>query len=304
MKIIDISFVTAFCFVLLGCGGGTEDSSESPRVTFSISNPEGEQIVSAPSEVSGTLNAGGTVSNPSSVSFDSYNVLTDSFNNYFSITVSEKSQIYISMILENGLTKAERSRCALSSDSDVILKLNGEKASCDYKAFIEVEAGTHELHFNIPANGGGYFSIGKITNEQYTFLEADGKGGLPNTPKYFLMGGQNEINKDMLFNFYAYEGVAGDRVVISTYLNEVVETGVKSLCNVANAENRARLVQGESIILNGMMGLSVNGGVHNCSESLDFVLPENGVYIFHLMFANSSSRTYPVDGYFLVDVQK
>jgi hypothetical protein len=276
---------------LYSCGGGSDtentDSSQPPTVPVSLQNN------------------GGTVSNPSAVSYSKQNVLSDSFNNYFSIELNEKSDVYISLILDDGLTSSDRSSCAIRSVNGFsgFVNLNGNNRGCGHKVFIQIEAGAHELHFDIPLDGAGYFTIDSYVKGQQVTLPANGTGGRASAPKLFSIGEQNQINKDMLFNFYAYEGNAGDRIVINTYLNNTIDSRMFSLCNIMAANNRALQNVQRPIILENMIGVSVNGGIHNCSDALDYSLPEDGIYIFHIMYSTPQSITFPIDGYFLVDVQ-
>jgi hypothetical protein len=270
--------------IISGCGG----SSESPTTNSATSPP-----ISAPK--SGD-NPGGTVSNPSSVSFDKRNVVSeDSFSNYFSLVLTEDTRIHISVLLDNGLQTLEKTRCAGDADGGFI-RVNGSGVACDHRLVMNFEAGEHEVYFNFPNQGSGYFTVDKVNLSEVEILDADGKGGLPSRPRELLVGGDNQINKDLLFNYFAYTGDAGDRLVINTYLEESIPSIMYTRCRGSGGELDRRK--------RSAIGISINSNSYNCEDDLDYVLPDSGTYYFHFFFMAPEDITFPVSGYFRVDIQK
>jgi hypothetical protein len=260
------------------CGGGSD--SETSTSNDSVSNID---------------NLGGTASNPTAVSFSKKNIVSSSsFDNYFTLSLGEKALVYISVMLEGGMETIDKTRCRSNIvAADGFIKVNGTGIACDHRATIELEAGNYELHFDFPSQNSGYFNIDKVMNGTETVLPANGSGGLPSAPREILIDGQNSINKDLLQNFYVYTGVAGNRIVINTYLDETVPEIMFTRCR-SNAGN---------VSTGSAIGISINNSTYNCDSDLDYVLPEDGTYIFHLFYMAPSDITYPVAGYFRIDIQ-
>ncbi|MEP0357456.1 hypothetical protein [Paraglaciecola sp.] len=240
-------------------------------------------------------NPGGTVGNPSSVSFDKRNIVSgDSFSNYFSLVLTEDTRIHISVLLDNGLQTLEKTRCASDADGGFI-RVNGSGAACDHRLVMNFEAGEHEIYLNFPNQGNGYFTIDKVNLNDIEILDADGMGGVPSKPKEFLVGGDNQINKDLLFNYFAYTGDAGDRLVINTYLEESIPTIMYTRCSSTSGELDRRK--------KSAVGISINSDSYNCEDELDYILPDSGTYYFHFFFMAPEDIAFPVSGYFRVDIQ-
>jgi hypothetical protein len=278
------TIIILLSLIIFGCGGGSEPGSSLPPVNAGISPPPANES-----------NPGGTVSSPSSVSFSKRNIISgDSFYNYFSLTLSEATRIHISVLLDDGLESSKKQLC--KSGGRAYIFVNGSRAGCDHRFVMNFEAGEHEIHFDYPNQGNGYFNIDGIREGEVEILEADGTGGLPSSPKAILVGGDNKINENLLFNYYAYTGDAGDRIVINTYLEESIPLVMYQRC---------RSIGGGSSNLRGSaIGIRINAGVYGCKNNLDYVLPEAGTYYFHLFFMAPLDITFPVPGYFRVDIKK
>lgn len=272
--------VSILLLTLTGCGGGGETSS--PGIL------EGNTDV-----YEGFLNVGGTPSNPNEVSFNNGNEINvDYLENYFTFNLESDSKVYISAILELGMKTLDKTRCVSKKvEESGFIKIDGVGVACDHRAVVDLSAGKHTINFEYPRSNYGYFTIDKVTNDQRAILTENGSGGLPSSPRTMSLSDNNEINKDLNYNYFAYQGKAGDKLFLNAYLEETVPTLMFTRCRSRDGEGRSAI------------GFSINGSAYSCTESLEYELPEDGSYYVHVFFMAPSDVTYPVSGYFRADVQ-
>lgn len=269
---------------LAGCGGSSEgDSASSP-----VANNSGTVTDSG-----NEFNPGGTPSNPGQVSFVKKNEINvDAFENYFTLNLEKDSKVYISALLDLGLEVLKQTRCESSgTQSKSFITADGINVACDFRARFDLSAGEHEIHFNYPDENYGYFTIDTVENNEREILEENGFGGLPSEPRRISLTQNNDINVDLNKNYYAYEGKAGDKLFINTYLEEFIPQIIFTRCQSSTRLGRAST------------GISINDGPYSCTKDLEYELPEDGVYILNFSYMASSDIAFPVKGYFRADVQ-
>ncbi len=269
---------------LAGCGGSSEGESVSNSVP---DNSNG--TVDSGSE----FNPGGTPSNPSEVSFAKKNEINvDAFENYFTINLEKDSKVYISALLELGMKTLDKTRCRSSTVEDSgFIRVDSIGVACDHRVVLDLKAGQHSINFEYPRSNYGYFTIDTVANKQRTILTENGFGGLPSTPRKISFNENNEINKDLNNNYFVYEGKAGDKLFLNSYLQEPIPALMLTRCRSGAGEDTSAI------------GFSINEGAYSCTENLEYELPEDGTYFFHVFYMAPSDVTYPVPGYFRADIQ-
>lgn len=271
---------------LVGCGG----SSEGDSVSSPVADNSGTVTDSG-----NEFNPGGTPSNPGQVSFVKKNEINvDTFENYFTLNLEKDSKVYISALLDLGLEVLEQTRCESAGTTRTsFITADGVNVACDFRARFDLSAGEHEIHFNYPDENYGYFTIDTVANNEREILDENGSGGLPSAPRRMSLTQNNDINVDLNNNYYAFEGKAGDKLFINTYLEEFIPQIIFTRCQ---SGGRAEKMGRASI------GISINDGPYSCTKDLEFELPEDGVYVLNLSYM-SSDIAFPVKGYFRADVQ-
>ncbi|MBH0045233.1 hypothetical protein [Pseudoalteromonas sp. NZS11_1] len=269
---------------LAGCGGSNEDDSASSSVADNAGTVTGS---------GNEFNPGGTPSNPGPVSFIKKNEINvDAFENYFTINLEKDSKLYISALLDLGMKTLDKTRCVSSTvEESGFITVDSIGVACDHRVVLDLKAGQHSIHFEYPNSNYGYFTVDTIENNQRTILNENGSGGLPSTPRKISFTENNEINKDLNNNYFVYEGKAGDKLFLNSYLQESIPALMLTRCRSGAGEDRSAI------------GFSINEGAYSCTENLEYELPEDGTYFFHVFYMAPSDVTYPVPGYFRADIQ-
>ncbi|MDX5406517.1 MAG: hypothetical protein LPK11_05680 [Chromatiaceae bacterium] len=276
-------FIATFLFILAGCGGGSE-------------NDAGNQSGSGGSGGSGTplpqVNDGGQPSSPANISFSLPNVISsDSFNNYFKVTVNAGDRLVLNVDLESALTAEDTRRCFNSPETYVHGSIESVIHFCAYDLVHSfATAGTYTVRFQYPRQQKGLFYAALLrSGTSYNALAANGSGGTPNQPRLMSFTSDNKINKLSIFNNYQFTGLAGDKLVFHTILNAPLASNAIRRCESGNYDSHHSL------------GVSVNYGNYSCSETTEYVLPNDGTYNFNLRFV-SVDNYGKIDGAFRVDL--
>lgn len=269
---------------LAGCGGSSEGESVNSSVPDNSSGTVGS---------GSEFNPGGTPSNPSEVSFAKKNEINvDAFENYFTLNLEKDSKVYISALLELGMKTLDKTRCRSSTVEDSgFIRVDSTGVACDHRVVLDLKAGEHSIHFEYPRSNYGYFTIDTVSNNQRTILAENGSGGIPSTPRKISFTQNNEINQDLNNNYFVYEGKAGDKLFLNSYLQESIPALMLTRCRSGAGEDTSAI------------GFSINDGAYSCTENLEYELPEDGAYLFHVFYMAPSDVTYPIPGYFRADIQ-
>ena len=267
-----------------GCGGGGESSSNNTGGTSGT----GGTVTPQPQ-----VNTGGQPSSPSDMSYTLPNVISsDSFNNYFKVTVNSGDSLIINVDLDNPLTALDVTRCLEDPKTKVHASLDNVRHFCAYDLFHTFEkSGTYVVRFQYPLQRAGTFNASlMMKNSTYGALPANGSGGTPTQPRQMSFSSDNKISKLGFFNNYQFTGNSGDKLVFHTMLNAPL---------ASNAVRRCK--EGDNYEGHHSLGVSVNFGKFSCEERTEFVLPSSGTYNFNIRYM-SVDNFGKIDGAFRVDL--
>lgn len=265
-----------------GCGSGGSESTSN--------NTPGSGSSAVPTL---KVNNGGQPSSPSNISYTLPNVISsDSFNNYFKVTVNSGDSLIINIDLDNPLTVLDVSRCRTNPAIQIHASLENVRHICAYDLFHTFEKpGTYVVRFQYPLQRTGTFNAAlMMKNVTYGALPANESGGTPTQPRQMSFTSNNKISKLGFLNNYQFTGNLGDKLVFHTMLNAPL---------AANAKRRCR--EGNSYDGHHSLGFSVNFGNFSCEERTEFILPSNGTYNFNVRYMSADDYG-KIDGSFRVDL--
>lgn len=113
--------------------------------------------------------------------------------------------------------------------------------------------------------------------------------GSPSAPYQIVASSPNPIYKEVFFNHYQYALQKGEKLYISTVLNQPLSDQQKSRCSGSPATvERPSSYDTQIHVYNS--SFERVGGI--CGENLTFEAPESGVYIFHFDFGAQSAGVF------------
>lgn len=252
---LKIVFVPSIVLLLTACGGGESGKSES------VEKPQ--------------LISGGAADSPVLVSIDKNNeIKSDSFFNYFKISVSAGDTLVVKSTLRDELDGVLHRRCQENGDYAIMLKDMAKSCSLDLKYTFNV-GGTYLLHVKYPQGNSGYFNVA-LNSEGVALNPSINATGRPDDPRLMIVNGvDNNVSSNDFYNNFAYDAIAGDVLHIQAY-PKVSPSVVDS--------RRCRELGGYYSY--GIMIDTI--GFYNCAEVLEYRFEETGRYFLKIKFPHET----------------
>lgn len=269
--------------ILNGCGGGSSSQSNSPT-----QSPTPSTSPTTPQE--STAVNGGSLGNPTPIENNKAHVITEEANmNYFQIEVEPGQRMFIFSTLDSYLDNTSYVRCGDGQGIDHAgINLISEDIQACGNNFEHTfnNSGSVIFQLGYPYNNTGHFYVSIIGDEDNeSVLDANGEGGLPDYPREIQTDSSNLISTISLSNFYAYEGVEGETIELTGFLND----------NLSAQESSRCLSHTKSYDDHYAFGFSIMNSefTYNCDTSFTYTFDENKTIIIHVRFLRN------IDGYFM-----
>lgn len=265
---------------LVACGGGSSSQPEAPTNPPSTPAPP-----PAPTEV-----IGGTISSASQMDHQLPHVISDDdAMNYFKVSVQEGQRIVIFSALDTYLDDQSYVLCSFSPmNYHVGIRLVGTEVSSCANNFEHTFdfTGEAEFRFGYPYENFGLFVYSIVGDSNDAgILEANGEGGLPDSPRKINTLGENSINSNNLTNYFVYEGLAGETITLNAYLNSSIGGHDPSRCGFERGT--------ESLDSHYTYGFAVNNRQYNCDDELSYTFTQDGIANIHVKYIKN------ISGYFV-----
>lgn len=221
------------------------------------------------------LNPGGTAAAPTQMRFDISNeIKADTFENYFTLSVTMGDTIVINTSLINSIDGSTDLACQLTGSgfitnlttgySGCIAHLRGQFGSDDDRTF----------HFAFP-NNSGYFDAAYIP-EGTTFSPPSDSTGRPDNPRSIIFGGtDNSLSENSFYNNFIYDAQAGETLQIQLY-PDVLPSGT---------DNLGCQSKGQTFGSAFSYGVIINTtNQFNCSETFEYYFDQAGQYNLNIRF--------------------
>jgi hypothetical protein len=275
---LTLLFLSIAALSLTACGGGSSSESNSPDNNQSVPTP-------APTEIEG-----GTVNGSAQMDHRLTHIISsDDAQNYFKVSVQAGQRIVIFSALETYLDDQSFARCGSNPTGyHVGISLVGTDASACANNFEHTFdfSGEAEFRFGYPYENSGVFVYSIVGDaDDSGILEANGEGGLPDSPRRIDVFGENTINSNNLVNYFVYEGVAGETITLNAYLNGSIAGQDPTRCSSSTGS--------ESLENHYTYGFAVNNRQYNCDNELSYTFTENGVANIHVKYIKN------ISGYFV-----
>lgn len=263
---------------LTACGGGSSSEAKSPDNNPSVSTPTPTQI------------EGGAVNSPAQMEHRLPHIISnDDAHNYFKVSVQSGQRIVIFSNLDMYLDDQSFARCSASPMGyHTGISLVGTNATACANNFEHTFdfSGEAVFRFGYPYNNSGVFVysiVGDVDDAE--ILDANGDGGLPDSPRRINVAGNNIINSNNLLNYFVYEGVTGETITLNAYLNDSIGEQDQSRCTSS--------IGSESLENHYTYGFAVNNRQYNCADELSYTFTQNGITNIHVKYIKN------ISGYFI-----
>ena len=128
------------------------------------------------------------------------------------------------------------------------------------------------------------FRVDQTTIRQLATTEGNGS---PSAPKMISFGVRNTLLSDDFFNYFSVNAAAGQKLIVSTKLNQPLTDTQKSRCNSTGTNGTKNPAPYDTQIHVYDSKLTRLGGI--CGEDLTFQFTVSGIYILHFNYASQSS---------------
>ena len=265
ISLLSIAFV-------VGCGGG--NSSDQP------SSPNQQSLILT----------GGNIGVPTLMQQSKvHEISTEPNFNYYRINVQTNQTIYLFSILENPIDPMAYNRCSLSPNQYYtgIKLVNSDITSCS-NVFLHTFDYSGEAVFKIgfPDQNTGHFVYAVIGDEgDEQILEANGEGGTPDFPRRILTDGTNQISNIHLYNFFAYEGLEGETIELTSFLTDTHSNVDAARCSSSPSD--------VTNIRNYGFSVMENNEHYSCDKDFTYTFDRTKTVIIHAKFLRNA------EGYFM-----
>jgi hypothetical protein len=128
------------------------------------------------------------------------------------------------------------------------------------------------------------FRVDQSTIRQLATTEGNGS---PSAPKMTSFGVRNTLLSDDFFNYFSVNAAAGQKLIVSTKLDQPLTDTQKSRCTSTGTIGTNIRAPYDTQIHVYNSKLTRIGGV--CGEDLTFQFTVSGIYILHFNYASQSS---------------
>ncbi len=250
-------------------------------------------------------NKGGSAGDPADLDLGMNNEINENqFFNYFSYTAQAGEKIIIGTTLNTPLTLSQKNTCSFignnGSSGDTGASIGKTDAEIgvydpglsvvgglcgDNLTYSFIQDGEYIFHLKFE-NNGGYFNA-------FTTRSTQSSGsGSPSDPKTLSLTLNNEINLNSFYNYYSYNALAGEKIIVSASLDIPITDSEDNSCGYVSYEE----IHGESIgFYDNEIGLydtdfNVVGG--KCGDEITHTFEHDGTYILHLNFSSGIRSGY------------
>ena len=126
------------------------------------------------------------------------------------------------------------------------------------------------------------FRVDQSTIRQLATTEGNGS---PGAPKMISFGVRNTLLSDDFFNYFSVNAATGQKLIVSTKLNQPLTDQQKSRCGGGGTGTTPSAYVTQIHVYDSK--LTRLGGV--CGEDLTFQFTVSGIYILHFNYASQSS---------------
>lgn len=130
------------------------------------------------------------------------------------------------------------------------------------------------------------FRVDETSIEDLTLSAGNGSPGSPNLIDF---NGSNTLFGDVFFNYYHVSAVSGQKLIVSTVLNQPLSTQQKTRCASSPGDGVNPSGYDTQIHMYNSL-LERVGGI--CGENLTYEFPATGTYILHFSYGAGQSAGY------------
>ena len=153
--------------------------------------------------------------------------------------------------------------------------------------FTAQEDGNHLMHWNFPYKAPGYFQVAMINGDS-AISTPQGEIGTPSAPRELSLTSGNVLVNDRFHNYYKTTLTAGQKLLITTRLNQPLTDIQKGRCASSGSEMTPSSYDTQINVYNSFYERV--GGI--CGENYTFTPSNTGTYIFHFAFNDHSAGIF------------